>query len=128
MTAGSRRAQLVTAATLAGVIVGMAGLTAASVPLYRLFCQVTGFGGTTQVASEAVPDGALEQTIKVRFDAGIGDDLPWQFRPVQREVEVKIGEENLAFYHAVNTSDQAIVGSATLTIVPSMTVMKMAKM
>lgn len=118
MTTGSRRAQLVTAATLGGVILGMAGLTAASVPLYRLFCQVTGYGGTTQVASDAVPDGALEETISVRFDAGIGDDLPWQFRPVQREVEVKIGEENLAFYHAVNTSDQAIVGSATFNVTP----------
>lgn len=115
MTTSRRR--LVTASITVGVILFMIGLTAASVPLYRLFCQVTGYGGTTQVAEEVVPE-ALERTIKVRFDASIGDDLPWGFQPVEREVEVRIGEENLAFYRAVNRADQPIVGTATFNVTP----------
>jgi cytochrome c oxidase assembly protein subunit 11 len=106
-----------TAVILSGVILAMLGLTAASVPLYRLFCQVTGYGGTTQVAESAVPE-ATEQTIKVRFDASVGGDLPWQFQPVEREIEVKIGKENLAFYQAANTADRPIVGSATFNVTP----------
>lgn len=107
-----------TALFLCGIILGMTGLTAASVPLYRLFCQVTGYGGTTQIADEALSSDVLDQTIRVRFDAGVGSDLPWQFQPVEREVEVRIGEENLAFYKAVNTSDRPIVGSATFNVTP----------
>lgn len=115
MTASRRH--LVTASIAACVILLMVGLTAASVPLYRLFCQVTGYGGTTQVAKDTVP-GALERTIRVRFDAGIGDNLPWSFQPAEREIEVRIGEENLAFYRAVNRADQPIVGSATFNVTP----------
>lgn len=112
-----KRSHLVTASALCAVILAMAGLTAASVPLYRLFCQVTGFGGTTQLAEDSVPD-ALEQTIKVRFDAGIGDQLPWRFHPVEREIEIRIGEEHLAFYRAINVGDRPIVGSATFNVTP----------
>ena len=108
---------LITAFGAFGVILAMAGLTAASVPLYRLFCQVTGYGGTTQIAEDVVP-GALDQTIKVRFDASIGDSLPWRFQPVEREIEVRIGEETLAFYRAVNDSDRPIVGSSTFNVTP----------
>ena len=60
----------------------------------------------------------LQQTIHVRFDAGIGDDLPWYFQPAEREIEVKIGEENLAFYQAANMSDRPIVGQATFNVTP----------
>jgi len=112
-----QRSHRMTALALSVLILAMAGLTAASVPLYRLFCQVTGYGGTTQVAQDAVP-GALEQTIQVRFDAGLGDQLPWQFQPVEREISVQIGEETLAFYRAVNLSDRAIVGSAAFNVTP----------
>ncbi len=112
-----KRKQLVTASALFALILVMVGLTAASVPLYRLFCQVTGYGGTTQVASEAVP-GAIQQSISVRFDASIGDDLPWQFQPVQREVEIPIGEETLAFYRAANVADRPVVGSSTFNVTP----------
>ncbi len=111
------RRHLITASVLAAVILGMVGLTAASVPLYQLFCQVTGYGGTTRVAEEAVP-GALEQTIRVRFDASIGDALPWRFQPLEREIEVRIGEETLAFYRAVNAADHAVVGSSTFNVTP----------
>jgi cytochrome c oxidase assembly protein subunit 11 len=112
-----RRAHLGTAALLCGVILCMVGLTAASVPLYRLFCQVTGYGGTTQVAGDTLPE-ATDRTIKVRFDAGIGDDLPWGFQPVEREIEVRIGEQNLAFYRAENRSDRPVVGQATYNVTP----------
>ncbi|MEM7044099.1 MAG: cytochrome c oxidase assembly protein [Pseudomonadota bacterium] len=108
---------LITALGAFGVILAMVGLTAASVPLYRLFCQVTGYGGTTQVAEEAVP-GAVDRTIRVRFDASIGDELPWRFQPAQREIEIPIGEETLAFYRAVNDSDRPIVGSSTFNVTP----------
>ena len=101
----------------ASVIVGMLGLTAAAVPLYQLFCQVTGYGGTTQRA-EAAPGGELEQTITVRFNADIDPDLPWAFAPEQRQMEVRVGEQNLAFYGARNRSDRPIVGQATYNVTP----------
>ncbi|MEZ5933001.1 MAG: cytochrome c oxidase assembly protein [Alphaproteobacteria bacterium] len=113
----ARRAHLITASALFALILVMVGLTAASVPLYRLFCQVTGFGGTTQVAGDRAPE-AIDQTIHVRFDASVGDQLPWKFQPVEREIEVRIGEERLAFYHAVNMADRPIVGSATFNVTP----------
>jgi len=114
---GHRSSHRITALALSGVILCMVGLTAASVPLYRLFCQVTGYGGTTQIAGEVVPS-ALEQMIQVRFDASVGADLPWNFQPVEREINVKIGEENLAFYRASNKGDRPIVGSATFNVTP----------
>lgn len=111
------RSHRLTASALFLLILAMVGLTAASVPLYDLFCRVTGYGGTTQVAEDAAPE-ALEQTIKVRFDASIGDQLPWKFQPVEREIEVRLGEERLAFYRAVNVSDRPIVGSASFNVTP----------
>jgi cytochrome c oxidase assembly protein subunit 11 len=110
---GKRR----TAVALTGVIVGMLALTAASVPLYRLFCQATGYGGTTQRA-EAAPTEELEQTIKVRFNADIDPSLPWTFAPEQRQIEVRVGEQALAYYRASNRSDRPIVGQATYNVTP----------
>lgn len=107
----------VTVVVLVGVIAGMLGLTAAAVPLYRLFCQVTGYGGTTQRA-EALPDQASEQTITVRFNADVDPDLPWSFAPEQRQVEVRIGEQSLAYFRAENRSDRPIVGQATYNVTP----------
>ncbi len=111
------RANTTTALVAVGVIVGMLGLTAAAVPLYQLFCQVTGYGGTTQRADAAAAE-VLDRTIKVRFNADIAGDLPWRFAPEQREMEVRLGEQNLAFYRAANRSDRAIVGSATFNVTP----------
>jgi cytochrome c oxidase assembly protein subunit 11 len=111
------RAKALTAIALAGVIVGMVGLTAAAVPLYRLFCQITGYGGTTQRA-EAAPERQLDQTITVRFNADVARDLPWSFAPAERAVEVRLGEQHLAFYRAHNGSDRAIVGTATFNVTP----------
>jgi cytochrome c oxidase assembly protein subunit 11 len=114
---GSRRGKAITVALASLAICGMLGLTAAAVPLYRLFCQVTGYGGTTQVA-EVPPRAPLARTIKVRFNADVDPSLPWSFRPAQREIEVHIGEQQLAFYRAENRSDRAIIGQAVYNVTP----------
>jgi cytochrome c oxidase assembly protein subunit 11 len=106
-----------TALALASVILGMLGLTAAAVPLYRLFCQITGYGGTTQRA-EAAPERQLDRTITVRFNADVAGGLPWTFAPVERALQVRLGEQRLAFYRAQNKSDRPIVGSATFNVTP----------
>lgn len=95
----------------------MLGLAFASVPLYELFCRVTGFGGTTQVATSA-PDRVLERTVRVRFDASRDANLPWKFEPLQREVTVRLGEEKLVFYRATNLSQRPIVGTSTYNVLP----------
>jgi cytochrome c oxidase assembly protein subunit 11 len=112
-----RRRKGLTVVVLASLIAGMLGLTAAAVPLYRLFCQVTGYGGTTQRA-EAAPERQLERTVTVRFNADIDPDLPWSFAPEQRQMEVRLGEQSLAFYAATNRSEHPIVGQATYNITP----------
>jgi cytochrome c oxidase assembly protein subunit 11 len=112
-----RRANAATALLLTGVIAGMLGLTAAAVPLYDLFCRVTGYGGTTQVA-EDVPDALGSQTITVRFNADVDPALPWAFTPEQRQVTVTLGEQSLAFYHARNRSSHPIVGQAVYNVTP----------
>ena len=106
-----------TAAQLVGVVVLMGGLAWASVPFYDWFCRVTGFGGTTGVAS-AGSDEVLEKTIKVRFDGSKERDMPWEFKPVVREMEIKIGETGLAFYEAYNPTDKPIAGQASYNVTP----------
>lgn len=105
-------------ATAAGmVVVGMVALTAASVPLYRLFCQVTGYGGTTQRA-EAAPGAAATRSVTVLFNADVAPTLPWRFRPAQRSIEVLLGEQHLAFYEAENRGSEPVVGTATFNVTP----------
>ena len=99
------------------IVGGMIGLSYASVPLYALFCQVTGYGGTTQVATDA-PRDVSEQTIKIRFNADVNSRLPWQFKPEQREMTVKLGEDNLAHYMAENMSVKPITGQAVYNVTP----------
>lgn len=111
------RGQKVTAFALTGVVAGMLAMTYAAVPLYRLFCQVTGYGGTTQVASEA-PREVLDRDITVRFNADTAPGLPWKFEPMQRDMTVKVGETGLAFYRAQNLTDRPIVGMATFNVTP----------
>jgi cytochrome c oxidase assembly protein subunit 11 len=106
-----------TALYASGIVVGMLGLTAASVPLYDLFCRVTGFGGTTQVA-EALPEATHEEIVRISFNADREPDLPWRFQPSQRHLEVKVGENHLAFYEAENRSDRPIVGRAVYNVTP----------
>jgi cytochrome c oxidase assembly protein subunit 11 len=101
----------------AGVALAMVGAAYAAVPLYDLFCRVTGFGGTTQQADVA-PDVILERTVKVRFDGTVMKDLAWDFKPVQREIETHIGQSNLVFYQAHNKTDKTLVGTATFNVSP----------
>ena len=91
-----------TAFGLVGVVTFMAALAWASVPLYDWFCRVTGYGGTTQAGVAAGPDAIVDQTITVRFDASLDRDMPWEFRPVEREMTLRLGETGLAFYEAYN--------------------------
>jgi len=107
-----------TVAGLATILVVMTGLVAASVPLYRWFCQATGYGGTTNVAAVA-PAAVAGRTIAVRFNADVNSRLPWQFGPAQREVTVSLGEQKLAFYEARNLSDRPITGTATFNVTPA---------
>jgi len=101
------------------VVVLMVGLSYASVPLYRLFCQVTGYGGTTQRAdaAPATPVGTVRQ-FDVRFNADLGGGLPWSFYPAQGPVTVKLGEETLIHYRARNNANYPIVGTAVFNVTP----------
>lgn len=113
----ARRRNARTGIMLIGIVVGMIGLSFASVPLYRLFCQVTGFGGTTQIA-ETAPGAVAERIVKVRFNADIAPGLPWRFKPVQREIALRVGESGLAYYRARNLSDKAVTGTSTFNVTP----------
>jgi cytochrome c oxidase assembly protein subunit 11 len=101
----------------AGVVVAMVGLSYASVPLYRLFCQATGFAGTTQRAEQA-PPRTSDRAIAVRFDANISSSLPWSFTPLQLEQTVKLGEQAMAYYRVTNTSDRETSGTAVFNVTP----------
>lgn len=109
----------VIAGALCAVILAMVGLTAASVPLYRLFCQVTGYGGTTQRAESAPAREDDGRVITVRFDANTAPDLDWEFRPLQASVRVHPGEEKVIAYRAVNHSKEPLTGTATFNVTPS---------
>ena len=100
------------------VAAGMVGAAYAAVPLYEVFCQVTGYGGTTQTA-EAAPAVTLDRKITVRFNADVGKALPWRFAPAQDRVELKIGEQVLAFYRAKNLSGRTITGTAAFNVTPA---------
>ncbi|HCQ70955.1 MAG: cytochrome c oxidase assembly protein [Alphaproteobacteria bacterium] len=99
------------------VVLVMLGLAFASVPLYDLFCRVTGFDGTTQV-SEALPDTVLDRQVVIKFNADTHKSLPWDFKPEMREISVKLGQKGLTAYHAKNNSDQTVVGSAVYNVTP----------
>ncbi len=102
---------------LVGVVVLMGGLAWAAVPFYNWFCRVTGFGGTTGVAQQA-PDDILDQTVTIRFDASKAREMPWEFKPVEREMKIRIGETGLAFYEAYNPTDKPIAGQASYNVTP----------
>lgn len=112
-----RRRNKFTAFAAVGIVAGMVGMSYAAVPLYKLFCAVTGFGGTTQRA-DAAPDLILDRDMNVRFNADVGQGLGWKFQPVQRDVTVKVGQEMLVFYRATNVSDKPLVGMATFNVTP----------
>jgi len=106
-----------TAAQAVGVVVVMGALAWASVPFYDWFCRVTGFGGTPGVSTAGASE-VLDQEITVRFDASLARDMPWQFRPVETKMKIRIGETGLAFYEAFNPGDRPVAGSASYNVTP----------
>lgn len=102
---------------LSALVVGMVGMAYAAVPLYDLFCRVTGYGGTTNTA-EVAPAAAIDRSMTIRFDSNINRGLDWEFKPVELSQEIKVGETGLAFYQARNLSDETLVGTATYNVTP----------
>lgn len=100
-----------------GLVVFMGAMAWAAVPFYNWFCRVTGFGGVTTTA-ETGSDVILDKTIKVRFDASLDRNMPWTFKPVQREMELRIGETGLAFYEAYNPTNRPVAGQASYNVTP----------
>lgn len=114
----NRRHGLV-ALSLAGLVAGMVGLSFAAVPLYRMFCQVTGYGGTPQRADTASSE-VLDRTIRIRFDGNVDRGLPWRFAPEVATIDVKIGETVLAFYKATNPTSAPVSGTAVFNVAPEL--------
>lgn len=106
-----------TVAQTLSLVVFMGGLAWASVPFYDWFCRVTGFGGVTGV-SDVAPEDVLDQTITIRFDGSLNNHMPWEFKPVVREMDIRIGESGLAFYEAYNPTDRPVAGSASYNVTP----------
>ena len=102
---------------LAGIFVLMLGLSYASVPLYEIFCRVTGFGGTTQVAKYA-PKIVLYKTVSVRFDTNV-NNLPWVFKAKMNVMDVKVGQVNKIEFEVSNYSDEPTAGVASFNVSPS---------
>lgn len=102
----------------AAFVVAMVGAAYAAVPLYQMFCQITGFGGATRVAT-AAPDQALDRTIEVRFDANVAPGLAWTFRPDVPSMRVKIGETVLAHYRVTSRADGPTTAAATYNVAPA---------
>ena len=112
----NRRRNGLSAALCAGVVAGMVGMAFASVPLYRIFCQATGYGGTPQRA-EAGADHMLDREVVVRFDANVSG-LPWTFRPESDQIRVKLGETVLVNFYAENNGSEPTVGTAAFNVLP----------
>jgi cytochrome c oxidase assembly protein subunit 11 len=105
--------------SLVAIVVGMVMLSYAAVPLYSLFCQITGFGGTTMTADSAdLPEVVSDREVTVRFNADVFEGLPWKFEALQNKVKVNIGENKLIFFRATNLSDKATVGTSTYNVTP----------
>ncbi len=113
------RRNLIVALCCVAFIAGMVGMSYAAVPLYQMFCQITGYGGTTQRVTQ-YSDKILDRTIHVRFDANVSGGLPWEFGPVEREIELKIGETTQIAYRASNPYPKPTSGRATFNVSPSL--------
>ena len=105
-----------TALIMAAIVAAMLGLAFASVPLYRMFCDLTGFAGTPLRAEKA--PGAVAGQISVRFDANVHPGLPWRFEPKQTTISVAPGGKQTIYYRATNLSARAITGQAAFNVTP----------
>ena len=102
------------------VVLGMVGMSFAAVPLYRVFCQATGFGGTTQVSLAApAKDKIVDRVITVKLTGNVARDMPWRFAPQQREIAVKLGQKVTVAFNAENPSDLTITGTAVHNVTPN---------
>ncbi|MGO4168289.1 cytochrome c oxidase assembly protein subunit 11 [Novosphingobium sp. PhB57] len=119
-TDGKTRSNRRVAFIALSMALGMLGLGYASVPLYRIFCQVTGYNGTTRRADEAQAAAVqvTDKTVSIRFDANVERGMPWQFKPLQRTDTVTIGERDMALFWAKNDSDKVITGTASFNVEP----------
>ncbi len=105
------------ALALVAIVLGMSLLAYASVPIYSLFCKITGYGGTTQTTQEfSITKGLRKLTVK--FDSNISPNLPWEFKPNQKSIDIITGENALVFYHAKNLSEKPVVGTAIYNVTP----------
>src|SRR5580658_3347415 len=112
-----RRGNLIILGIFASIAIGMVGLSFAAIPLYRVFGQATGYGGTPKIGEAAAP-GGNGKTIRVRFNADIYPGLPWTFAPDQLEITVPLGEDHLASYTARNQSKSPVTGVALYNVTP----------
>lgn len=126
MAAKNKKSNESVALSVLAIAVGMLGLAYASVPLYNLFCRVTGFGGTTQESS-VIPEEIYSREITVRFNSDTSPDIPWKFKPEQNQVKVKVGENKLIFFTAENYSDKDSTGTAIYNVTPHKVGMYFAK-
>ncbi|MBI1366276.1 MAG: cytochrome c oxidase assembly protein [Alphaproteobacteria bacterium] len=102
----------------AAMALGMVGMSFLAVPLYRMFCQVTGYGGTINRANEGAKT-VLDRVVTVRFDGTVDPALPWRFKPEQVSQTIHIGQSSLAFFKATNLSDKPVVARATYNVSPA---------
>ena len=112
-----RRRNRVLGSAVGALVLGMVGVSFAAIPLYKLFCAATGYGGTPKIGIAAAPGGD-GRTIRVRFNADITPGLPWTFAPDQTEVTVPLGEDRLAAYHAHNRANRIVTGVALYNVTP----------
>ena len=117
MNAGLNSRNKRTMVAIVGVVIGMIGMAYASVPLYDLFCRVTGFGGTPGIA-QAPAEVMTDREITVRFDSSVNHNLAWRFAPAQAPMTIRVGETALAFYRAESKADGPTVGTATFNVTP----------
>lgn len=116
--ANLKRRKIMSAAVLFGLAALMVGASFAAVPLYQMFCQVTGYAGTPRTENVAPPDRISDRVITVRFDANVNSELPWSFYPEQRSVTLRLGEEVLVHFAAANNGTKAITGTASFNVSP----------
>ena len=105
------------ALNLAAIAVGMVMLSFAAVPLYDLFCRVTGYGGTTQESAQ-IPTEILNRSVRITFNADMDKDLPWRFEPLEKEIVLRIGEHRLTAYESENLAEYPVTGIAVYNVTP----------
>jgi cytochrome c oxidase assembly protein subunit 11 len=118
-TTGKKNANRVVAVVCLSFFVGMIGMAYAAVPLYTMFCQATGYGGTTRRVEQQYAGKVLDRDITIRFDANAAG-MPWDFQPVKRSISIRIGETAQAHYTATNLFDVPVTGRATFNVVPEL--------